>query len=98
MDQIFRVAIHHDNDCGYIEYNPVTKKVKVALENLTKRDAIAAFLNSPQVIPAAGSTLRDFKSLSFVPIENLTALKLALTHLWRHTGVLVDWSRPVSVR
>jgi len=97
MEQVFRVAIHHDNDCGYIEYDLSTKNVKVALDDLNKRDAIAAFLNSPQVIPSAGSTLRDFKSLSFVPAEDLAALKLALTHLWKHTGVLVDWSRPVRI-
>lgn len=97
MGETYRVAIHHDSDCGYIEYNPATKEVKVVLGDAAKRREVEAFLNNRHALREAQKGLRDFRDLSAVPTESLAVLKLALTRLWQKTGVLVDWSRPVSV-
>lgn len=98
MGELYRVAIHHDNDCGYIEYDLDVKSITVYLSDALKRSAVEAYLGTRHVIPTAQNTLRDFKELFVVPNENQAALKLALTRLWEHTGVLVDWSRPVVLR
>ncbi len=97
MEEIYRVAIHHDNDCGYIEYDPETKKVTVMLADAVTRKAVETFLHSRHLLRQA-QRLRDFKDLTAVPTESLAFLKLALTMLWQQTGVFVDWSRPVTIR
>lgn len=96
MGEVYRVAIHHDNDCGYIEYDIETRLAKVVLTDAAKRRAVEAFLQSKQALREAQGTLRDFRDLTAVPTESLAALKLALTQLWQQTGVFVDWSRPVT--
>lgn len=98
MGEIYRVAIHYDNDCGYIEYDIDTKKVKVMLADAVTRKTVEAFLHSEHLLREAQRTLLDFREKTAVPTESLAALKLSLTGLWRQTGVLVDWSRPVVVR
>ncbi len=97
MEELYRVAIHHDNDCGYIEYDPETKKVKVMLADAVTRKAVETFLHSRHMLRQARNLL-EFADLAAVPTENLALLKLALTMLWQQTGVFVDWSRPVATR
>ncbi|SDF64320.1 hypothetical protein [Sporolituus thermophilus] len=96
MSEIYRVAIHHANDNGYIEYDPATKTIKVILADDGKRRQVEAFLSTKHVIRMAQKTLRDFKDAVAVPTESVEQLKLALTRLWEHTGVYVDWSRPLA--
>jgi hypothetical protein len=98
MGEVYRVAIHHDNDCGYIEYDPDTKKVRVVLDDAVKRRAVESFLQSNHIIRVAQRTLRDFREFTVAPNQDLGTLKLVLTRLWQDTGVLVDWSRPVPTR
>lgn len=97
MGEIYRVAIHYDNDCGYIEYDVETKNVKVMLADAVTRKTVEAFLHSEHLLREA-RTLRDFQDKTALPSESLASLKLALTQLWPQTGVFVDWSRPVPVR
>lgn len=95
MGEKYRVAIHHDNDCGYIEYDLETKKVQVILADAVARKAVEGFLQSEQLLREAQRTLRDFQERTALPTESLASLKLSLTSLWQQTGVYVDWSRPV---
>jgi hypothetical protein len=95
MGELFRVAIHHDNDCGYIEYDPNLKQIKVVLDDAAKRGEVEAYLSRKHLIRVA-RTLRDFTESSGFPAESLGSLKAVLNHLWQHTGVFVDWSRPVA--
>ncbi len=95
MGEKYRVAIHHDNDCGYIEYDIETKKVTVVLADAVTRKTVEAFLHSEHLLREAQRTLRDFREKTAIPTESLAALKLSLTSLWQQTGVFVDWSRPV---
>jgi len=95
MEELFRVAIHYANDCGYIEYDPDTRKIKVILGNSAKRGEVEAFLSRNHVIRVAQQTLRDFKESIGFPPDNLGTLQMVLTKLWEDTGVFVDWSRPV---
>jgi hypothetical protein len=95
LKDVFRVAIHFDNDCGYIEYNPTKKIATVILANLVKRREVEDFLNSKHIVLVAQRTLREFGEMSAIPTESLETLKLMLTRLWEQTGVYVDWSRPV---
>jgi hypothetical protein len=98
MGELYRVAIRHDNDCGYIEYDIETKKIKVMLTDAVTRKAVEVYLQSEHMLREAQRSLRDFQERVAVPTESLAALKLSLTNLWNQTGVLVDWSRPVIVR
>jgi hypothetical protein len=95
MGEKYRVAIHHDNDCGYIEYDLETKKVQVILADAVVRKTVEAFLHSEHLLREAQRTLRDFRGRTAQPTESLASLKLSLTSLWQQTGVFVDWSRPV---
>lgn len=97
MGEVYRVAIHHDNDCGYIEYDIDAKKINVILDDAVVRRAIEAYLTSRHKLRHAES-LTDFSETTARADESLKAFKLALTKLWVNTDVLVDWSRPVVVR
>ncbi len=97
MGELYRVAIHYNNDCGYIEYDLETKSVKVMLADAVTRKTVEAFLHSKQLLREA-LTLREFQDKIALPTENLALLKSSLTMLWQQTGVFVDWSRPVTVR
>ena len=98
MGELFRVAIHHDNDCGYIEYDPDVRQITVVLDDAAKRGEVEAFLRRKHVIRVAKHSLRDFTESTGFPAESLDFLKVVLTSLWEDTGVLVDWSRPIISR
>ena len=95
MSQIFRVAVHYDNDNGFIEYDASTRQVKVQLADAGKRREAEAFFQSKQILRAAQHTLMDFIEQPGMPTDSLDNFKLALGHLWQATEVHVDWSRPV---
>ncbi|MDR3588450.1 MAG: hypothetical protein P4N41_02160 [Negativicutes bacterium] len=97
MGELFQVAIHHDNDCGYIEYDPDARQIKVILDDAAKRGEVEAYLGRKHLIRVA-TDLCEFSESTGFPAESLANLKLVLAHLWRHTGVFVDWSRPVASR
>lgn len=97
MAEVFRVAIHHDDDCGYIEYDADTRQVKVVLDDVAKRSEIEAFLSKKQLIREA-ETLLDFKEATVLPTDSVGTLKAVLAQLWQNTDVFVDWSRPVDIR
>lgn len=94
---IFRVAIHYGNDLGVIEYDSDTKNFRVTLGNTIKRREVEEFLRAKHVFKLVRHTLRDFQTCEFYPVENLEKFKIALTEVWKNTGVFVDWSRPVAV-
>lgn len=96
MGELFRVAIHHDDDCGYVEYDEVARKIKVVLGDAVKRSEVEAFLNKKHVMRVAQQTLLDFKESTGFAADSLANLQIILTRLWEQTGVFVDWSRPVS--
>ena len=81
MGEFFRVAIHHDNDCGYIEYDPDAQQIKVVLDDAAKRGEVETYLGRKHIIRVA-QTLRDFTELTGFPAESLGTLKLVLGHLW----------------
>ena len=94
MSEPFQVAIHHDNDCGYIEYHPDTRKITVVLDDAAKRREVEAYLSRPHTIRVA-ETLLDFSEKTVPANESLAVLQVVLTDLWVHTEVYVDWSRPL---
>lgn len=97
MENIYCVAIHYNEDMGYVEYNPVNKTVKVVLKNDDKKAAVENFLIVEHEIKVPNKTLMDFTNTKVKAIDSLESFKLAMTRLWGKTGVYVDWSRPVSV-
>ncbi|BBB90822.1 MAG TPA: hypothetical protein PKA28_18995 [Methylomusa anaerophila] len=96
MEKPFKVAIHYDNDCGYVEYVPETKKIRVVLGNDQKRGEIEEYLAKEHVLRVAGQHLLDFSETRVKAADNVDNLQLVLTRIWEKTGVLVDWSRPVA--
>ncbi|MBP2651492.1 MAG: hypothetical protein H6Q74_2317 [Firmicutes bacterium] len=95
MEKKFRVAIHHEDDSGYIEYDQATQKVVVVIENQAKKQAIENFLGKEHILRWPKDTIYDFKEVRFQPTTDLESFKIVLTKLWENTQVLVDWSRPV---
>lgn len=96
MDNLYRVAIHYDEACGYLEYNEATKSFRVVLPNQEKKMAVEGFLNQDHEIQVPKDTLMDFSLQKVQPLDSLASFKLALTRLWGQTDVYVDWSRPVQ--
>ncbi|HWR41024.1 MAG TPA: hypothetical protein VN611_16150 [Patescibacteria group bacterium] len=96
MGELYRVAIHYDNDCGFVEYDTAEKQLRVLLDHEEKRRETEAYLMQRHTIRKAGQRLLDFSEVDILPVDNLEDLKLALTRLWQKTGVYVDWSRPVA--
>ncbi|HWR43535.1 hypothetical protein [Sporomusa sp.] len=96
MQENFKVAVQHNNQCGYIEYDEASKTVKVVFDNAATRQIIETYLASEHVIRVAGEGLLDFKDVTVRPAESAEHLKTALTRIWEKTGVHVDWSRPVA--
>jgi hypothetical protein len=95
MSELFRVAIHYENDNGYIEYDVASKQIKVVLDN-AKRQEVEDYLGKQHIISNANLTVHDFTDQPIVPAESLDNLKLALSRMWKNIDVLVDWSRPVA--
>ena len=94
-DRILKVVIHYDAEYGQVEYCEATKTVRVVLADAEKRQAVEKYLTEPHVIPNAdGDDLLTFHPKALVPTDDLDSFKLALTRLWHHTGIYVDWSRP----
>ena len=96
-DQIYKVVIHFAAEYGQIEYDVQKKAVRVILADSAKRQAVEEYLASSHVISDAdGDDLRTFHDKTIVPTESLASLKLALTRMWHHTKVYVDWSRTAN--
>ncbi|HWR30742.1 MAG TPA: hypothetical protein VN631_13025 [Negativicutes bacterium] len=94
-DPIFKVVIHFAAEYGQVEFDAVNKTVRVTLSDAVKKTAVEKYLSEPHVIQNAdGNDLYTFHAKSLVPTESLESFKLALTRLWHHTGIYVDWSRP----
>ena len=95
MDEpIFKVVIHFAAEYGQVEYDPRSKTVRVILADSTMRRKVEEYLASSHVIADAdGEDLLTFHTKTVVPTENLASMKLALTRMWHHTKVYVDWSR-----
>lgn len=96
MNEVFKVAIHYNNDNGSIEYDCSSKQIKVNLEDEVKRHEVEAYLSTTQIVRAAQHTLVDFIEWKAKPNEDVRTLQLVLAHLWEQTEVHVDWSRPVA--
>lgn len=94
---IFRVAIHYGDAVGTIEYDDVRHDFCVHLADAEKRREVEEFLCAKHVFNIARKTLRDFQACEFFPVESVDKFKIALTEVWKNTGVFVDWSRPVTV-
>ena len=95
MNNLYRVAIHYDEACGYVEYDAAAQSFIVVLPNQEKKAAVEAFLNTDHAIQVPQDTLMDFCVQNVHPVEDIASFKLALTRLWGKTDVYVDWSRPV---
>lgn len=94
-ERVFKVVIHFAAEYGQIEYDQQEKTVRVELNDSVKKQAVEQYLSGSHVIEDAdGEDLRTFHAKNIMPTENLASLKLALTRMWLHTGVYVDWSRP----
>jgi hypothetical protein len=94
-EQIFKVVVHVAAEYGQVEYNISTKAIRVILGVAEKKAAVEKYLSESHVIQNAdGTDLRTFHAKTLFPAESLESFKLAMTRLWHHTGVYVDWSRP----
>ena len=94
-DSVFKVVIHFAAEYGQVEYDVQKKNIRVMLADPEKKQAVEKYLSESHMIQNAdGSDLRTFHSREVLPNEDIESFKLALTRLWHHTGVYVDWSRP----
>ncbi|MEN6565364.1 MAG: hypothetical protein ABFC57_03590 [Veillonellales bacterium] len=95
MGDIFRVAVHYEEDNGYIEYDAVNKNIRVELADETKRREVEAYLAEPHVMSVPQHTLLDFHDVTVAANQDVESFKLAVTRIWEKLGVHVDWSRPI---
>ena len=95
MSEVFRVAVHYENDNGFIEYDPVAKTVNIQLVTEEKCREAAAYFSTKQTLRKAHDSLVDFREWQAVPTDDLESFQAAIGHLWVNTGIHVDWSRPV---
>ena len=94
-DQIYKVVLHFAAEYGQVEYDVVDKKIRVVLDSEEKKKAVEKYLSESHVIDNAdGEDIRTFHPKELFPSESLESFQLAMTRLWHHTGVYVDWSRP----
>lgn len=98
MENTYCVAIHFNEDIGYVEYNEVERKANVVLGDELKKTAVEEFLAKVHEIRVPQETVRDFADKKVDALADLESFKLALTRLWGQTGVYVDWSRPVTIK
>lgn len=96
MNATYSVAISYKNDLGVIEYDANTKELNVILANDEGKKLVEDYLNTSHEIKVPHDTLMDFTAETISPLADENSLKLALTRLWNHTKVHVDWSRPVD--
>lgn len=97
MAELYRVAIHYNEEIGFLEYNETDKTANVVLAVAEKKAEVEAYLAAAHEIRVPKDSLMDFSITTVQPLCSLESFKLALTRLWGITGVYVDWSRPVSV-
>ena len=94
---MFKVVIHFAAEYGQINFDIEAKSFQVILADAGKRQLVEKYLSEPRVIQNAdGQDLRTFHPKTLLPVESLESFKLALTRMWQHTGVYVDWSRPTA--
>ena len=92
---IHKFVIHFAAEYGQVEYDAQNKTFRVLLSDEQKRQAVEKYLSQSHVIQHAdGKDLQTFNAKPVMPVESLESFKLALTRLWQHTGIYVDWSRP----
>lgn len=101
MGNIFEVAVSFTtptdySDIGYIEYSEEKKSANVVLKSEKAVKAVKKFLSTTMTLQIPHKTMQDFVPITINPLESLESFKLALTRLWEHTNVYVDWSRPVD--
>lgn len=96
MENTYCVAIHFNEDLGYVKYNEVKKTADIVLSNEIKKAEVEAFLAKTHEIKVPKDTLMDFAVTKVDALADIESFKLALTRLWGQTGVYVDWSRPVT--
>ena len=92
---VHKFVIHFAAEYGQVEYDAQNKTFRVLLSDEQKRQAVEKYLSQSHVIQHAdGKDLQTFNAKPVMPVESLESFKLALTRLWQHTGIYVDWSRP----
>ncbi len=92
---VHKFVIHFAAEYGQVEYDAQNKTFRVLLSDEQKRQAVEKYLSQSHVIQHAdGKDLQTFHAKPVMPVESLESFKLALTRLWQHTGIYVDWSRP----
>lgn len=94
---IHKFVIHFAEVFGQVDYDATDKTFRVRLDDAKYRQAVEEYLSRSHLIQNAdGPDLSTFHAVTITPAENLASFKLALTRLWQHTGVYVDWSRPTD--
>ena len=92
---IHKFVVHFAAEYGQVEYDANKKTFRVLIDNQAKKQSVENYLSqSHQIHQADGDDLQTFHTKTVVPTENLESFKMALTRLWQHTGIYVDWSRP----
>ncbi len=94
-ENIHKFVIHFAAEYGQVEYDAQNKSFRVLLDDQEKRQAVENYLSQAhQIHQADGDDLQTFHTKTVVPVDSLDSFKMALTRLWQHTGIYVDWSRP----
>lgn len=94
----FAVTLNFNCNYGYIVYDLKNKQASVKLAAQDAKAKIEEYLKKPITMDIAiGSSIRDFKTVTVNPLEDVEAFKAAMTRLWNSTGVRVEWSMPPGI-
>lgn len=91
-----KVAIHHKDDYGWVEYDSVSKEVMVTHSNEAVKNTVSHYLGEERdiTVPIGDEkSLGDRSIVSIKPLENQSNLEIALTEMYHATGVHVDWGK-----
>ncbi len=87
----YQVALQVGPHFGSISYQIPTKEFSVFFPLPEYKEKVEAYLSKPQTVHQA-INIQEFKSVEVDPLSSLENFKTALTDLYNHTGVRVDWS------
>jgi len=87
-----KLKIRHEGKEGYVKYDEKNKEVEVYFPDDFIETEVYNYLNNKRVFRIPESNrIDDFREDLAYPYDNMTYFELAMSSLWGHTGVLVDW-------
>lgn len=89
-----RVAIHHEEQYGWVDYDPISKEVMVTHPNELVSNTVRHYLKQDRemTFPANNEQIGNRIQRVITPLDSASNLEMALVEMFHATGVHVNWS------